>query len=241
MEKEPKGDDGGDLKLLGLTVSPFVIRMKAVSYRYIEQDLFIKSDLLVTSNPVHKKVPVLIHGGRPVCESSAIMEYVDEVWAASTTGASILPADPYERATARFWAAYADSKLLPAWVGIMWAATEEERTEKVDETLAAIGRLEEAFGECSNGKAFFAGDSVGYLDLVLGSQLLWFGVLRKMFGVVVIDDDAGSKTPLLASWAKQFVETDMAKEVVPDVDTAVEYLKKLQAHRPGSTVTQLLS
>lgn len=117
MEKEPKGDDGGDLKLLGLTVSPFVIRvrmvlqMKAVSYRYIEQDLFIKSDLLVTSNPVYKKVPVLIHGGKPILESLAIVQYIDEAW--SGKAATILPADPYQRATARFWTTYVDDKLSP--------------------------------------------------------------------------------------------------------------------------------
>uniref|UniRef100_A0A8R7P4A3 glutathione transferase n=1 Tax=Triticum urartu TaxID=4572 RepID=A0A8R7P4A3_TRIUA len=256
----------GGLKLLGLTVSPFVIRvrmalqMKGVGYEYVEQDLFTKGELLRKSNPVHMKVPVLIHDGRPVCESLAIVQYVDEAWAAA--GPSILPADPYDRAAARFWAAYADSKvlarvllpqlflpwcfelepgfmavvvlqLLPAWVGIMWAATEEERAEKVGDTLAAIGQLEEAFGTCSNGEAFFAGDSVGYLDLVVGSQLLWFEVLRKMFGVVVVEV---GRAPLLAAWVERFGETDTAKEVVPDVDTAVEYLKKLQSRRAGSTV-----
>lgn len=129
-------------------------------------------------------------------------------------------------------------QLLPAWVGIMWAATEEERAEKVGDTLAAIGQLEEAFGKCSNGKPFFAGDSVGYLDLVVGSQLLWFEVLRKMFGVVVIE---ACRAPFLAAWVKRFWETDTAKAVVPDVGTAAEYLKKLQSHRAGATVAQLLS
>ena len=232
----------GSLKLLGLTVSPFVIRvrmalqLKGIGYEYIEQDLFTKGELLRKSNPVYMKVPVLIHDGKPICESLAIVQYVDEVWAA--TGPSILPADPYDRAAARIWAAYADSKLLPAWVGIMWAATEEERAEKVEDTLAAIGQLEEAFGKCSKGKAFFAGDSVGYLDLVVGSQLLWFEALRKMFGVVVIEV---GRAPLLAAWVERFGETDTAKEVVPDVDTAVEYLTKLQSRRAGSTVAQLLS
>jgi glutathione S-transferase len=102
-----------DLRLLGLLVSPFVIRvrmalsMKGASYQYVEENLFNKSELLLKLNPVHKKVPVLIHNGKPICESLVIVQYVDELFA----GRSILPTDPYERATARFWAAYIEDKV----------------------------------------------------------------------------------------------------------------------------------
>uniref|UniRef100_A0A453SZX6 Glutathione S-transferase n=1 Tax=Aegilops tauschii subsp. strangulata TaxID=200361 RepID=A0A453SZX6_AEGTS len=105
----------GDLKLLGLLVSPFVTRVrlalhiKGLSYEYIETDVLDKGELLLRYNPVHKKVPVLIHNGLPLCESQVIVQYVDEVWAAA--GKPILPADPYARATARFWAAYVDDKV----------------------------------------------------------------------------------------------------------------------------------
>ncbi|VAI80259.1 unnamed protein product [Triticum turgidum subsp. durum] len=105
----------GDLKLLGLLVSPFVTRVrlalhiKGLSYEYIETDVLDKGELLLRYNPVHKKVPVLIHNGVPLCESQIIVQYVDEVWAAA--GAPILPADAYQRATARFWAAYVDDKV----------------------------------------------------------------------------------------------------------------------------------
>jgi glutathione S-transferase len=91
----------GDLKLLGVVVSPFVVRvrmalhLKGVSYEYMEQDLFNKGELLLRYNPVHKKVPVLIHDGKPICESLAIVQYVDEVWAAASAP-SILPADPHD-------------------------------------------------------------------------------------------------------------------------------------------------
>jgi glutathione S-transferase len=86
------------------------LHMKGVSYEYIEQDVIDKGELLLKYNPVYKKVPVLIHNGVPLCESQIIVQYIDEVWAGSE-GSAILPADPYDRATARFWAAYVDDKV----------------------------------------------------------------------------------------------------------------------------------
>uniref|UniRef100_A0A0A9AYG6 Uncharacterized protein n=1 Tax=Arundo donax TaxID=35708 RepID=A0A0A9AYG6_ARUDO len=37
------------------------------------------------------------------------------------------------------------------------------------------------------------------------------------------------KTPLLAAWAERFGACPAAKEVVPEADKAVQYIKKLQA------------
>ncbi|KAG8092359.1 hypothetical protein GUJ93_ZPchr0012g19494 [Zizania palustris] len=218
-----------DLQLLGLAVSPFAIRvrialnLKGVSYENLEQNLMDKSELLLKSNPVHKKVPVLIHGGKPICESLVILQYVDEVW---TAAPSILPAEPYNRAVARFWAGFVDDKLFPSMVGILKATTEEERAAKVSETLAAMGKLEEAFAERASGKPFFGGDSIGYVDLALGSTLIWLEAVRRMFGVAFID---AGETPLLAAWAERFREAEAANGELPDADIAVEFGRTLQA------------
>ncbi|KAF8698483.1 hypothetical protein HU200_035223 [Digitaria exilis] len=215
-----------DLKLLGVLLSPFAVRvsmalsLKGVSYEYVEEDLSNKSELLLKTNPVHKKVPVLIHNGKPISESLIIVQYVDEQF----VGHSILPADPYERSIARFWAAYFDDKVFPEFYGMVKAKTVDEREKKMTETFAAIGQLEEAFAKFYEGKAFFGGDSIGYLDIVFGSCLFWFEGVRRVYEVEII---SSTKTPLLAAWAQRFGETEVAKKVMPDADKVVEYLHNL--------------
>ena len=104
-----------DVKLIGAWQSPFVLRarialnLKHVQYEFLEETFGTKSELLLKSNPVHKKIPVLIHAGKPVCESLIIVQYIDDVWTSS--GPSILPSEPYDRAIERFWAAYIDEKV----------------------------------------------------------------------------------------------------------------------------------
>ncbi|PUZ40413.1 hypothetical protein GQ55_9G422000 [Panicum hallii var. hallii] len=220
-----------ELKLLGTWASPFVIRVKlalsfkGLSYENVEEDLYHnKSELLLTSNPVHKKVPVLVHNGKPVCESQLIVQYIDEAF--STDGPSLLPAEPYERAMARFWAAYIDDKLFVSALQAGRAKTEEEKAEALKQTFAEEKTLVAAFKECSKGKPFFCGDSVGYLDIVLGGLIPLAYVGEARFGIKLFDS---TRSPLLEAWVERFGALDAAKAILPEVDKLIEYSKAKQA------------
>ncbi|KAK3165135.1 hypothetical protein QOZ80_1AG0029360 [Eleusine coracana subsp. coracana] len=222
---------GDELQLLGTWFSPYVIRvklalgLKGLSYEYIEQDLFNKSDLLLRSNPVHKTVPVLIHGGRPVCESLAILQYIDEVWV-GTGSPPLIPSDPYDRATALFWAAYVDDKFFNSWKAIAWTTRGEQRAEAFKNAIPVVETLEQAFRECSQGKAFFGGDAVGLVDVALGSFLMGIKTIDEVNGTNLLDE---TKFPGLAGWAKRFLAVDVVKEAMPDAGKLLEEYKTSMA------------
>jgi len=103
-----------DVKVVSFWVSPFgkrvewALKLKGIDYEYIEEDIFNKSDLLLQLNPVHKKVPVLVHAHKPIAESFIILQYIDETWKQYP----LLPQHPYQRALVHFWANFGDQKVI---------------------------------------------------------------------------------------------------------------------------------
>ncbi|XP_057777072.1 glutathione S-transferase U17-like [Salvia miltiorrhiza] len=221
---------GGSVKLFGGPVSPYVNRvvmaleMKSVEYELVEMYPHQKPELLSKINPVHKKIPVLVHGDRPICESLIIVQYIDEAW---TNGPSILPTDPYDRAIARFWAAFVDDKFFPLLRQMREADGEEAKMLVFEKVVEASLLLEEAFINCSKGKAFFGGDNVGYLDIALGSFVGHLRAMEMMNAAYKVLDE--TKTPRLAAWAERLYSDSLVKDVMLDPQELAERLKKFHA------------
>ncbi|XP_058071491.1 probable glutathione S-transferase parC [Magnolia sinica] len=207
--------------LLGLWVSPFVIRVrialaeKGVEFEYKEQDLSSKSTLLLQSNPIHKKVPVLIHNERPICESLIIVQYIDEVW---TDGSSLLPKDPYQRANARFWADYIDKKIIDASSRI-WKSKGEAKETAKKEFIEYLKLLEGELGD----KPYFGGDTFGFVDVAFSAFCCWFYSL-EIEGNFKMKEEC----PKLMDWVKRCMERESVSKALPDQHKIYDFLGNLK-------------
>ena len=113
-----------------------------------------------------------------------------------------------------------------AWLKAGRGKTEEERAEGLKLTFAAVETLEGAFKDCSKGKPFFGGDSVGYLDIALGTLLVWMHTAEVRHGLRLFD---ASRSPLLEKWVERFGKLDEVVAVLPDIDRFVEHAKMREA------------
>nr|WAA68346.1 tau class glutathione S-transferases [Pinus densata] len=218
------GEDG-QVKLLGVAYSPFVVRvrialaLKGIHYELIEENIQNKSELLLQSNPVHKKIPVLIHNGKSVCESMIIVQYIEEKW--EKKAPNVVPKDPYDQSIARFWVAFIDDKFIPSILGV-FKGEGEEKQKAVEESVANLVLLEEAL----SGKGYFGGDEIGLVDVALGGLLATVQTIERVTDSVIIDTQ---KLPLLSTWVHKFCKAEGVKEVLPDPAKLFEFLSEIRA------------
>ncbi|KAB1224647.1 Glutathione transferase GST 23 [Morella rubra] len=215
-----------EVKLFRSWSSPFPLRviwaleLKGIPYEVILEDLSNKSSLLLHYNPIHKKVPVLVHNGKSIAESLVILEYVEETWKQTP---SLLPEDPYERAMERFWAKFGDDKVLPSlWnVFIKQGKDQEEAMVPAQENLTYLEEL-------LRGKNFFSGERIGFLDLAFGWLANMVSVFEEVMGATVLDNQ---KLPSLSAWMKNFMDAPIIKESWPPRDKLITKHQALrQAH-----------
>ncbi|KAJ3704941.1 hypothetical protein LUZ61_008646 [Rhynchospora tenuis] len=211
-----------EVKLFGNWASTYTLRvewalkLKGIEYEYVNEDIpFNKSEELLRLNPVTKKIPVLVHNGKPLAESLVIIEYIDDTW---TKGYSIMPKDPYDRAQARFWAKFADDKCMSAMYSVSTSSGEAQQ-KMLQEAREAFQILEQALGS----KKFFGGDQIGYLDLAITLLAFWIPILEEIVSVSMVDNE---NAPLLKEWFTRILDVDMIKTSLPPRDKMYELSKQ---------------
>ncbi|KAM7501534.1 hypothetical protein LguiB_000438 [Lonicera macranthoides] len=213
-----------EVKLIGTWASPFsyrviwALKLKGVEYEYVEEDLSKKSEMLLKYNPIYKKIPVHVHAGRPVADSSVILEYIEETWPNNP----LLPSNPYEKAQARFWIKFVEDK-GNAFVNVFRTVGEEQvkATKEAKEVMRLIE--EHALLEVEN--KFFRGDRIGLIDIVFGWYAGWLPSFEEANGVKLLDPNS---SPKLEAWIENFKEDDVIRENLPNRNELLPYFKYLR-------------
>ncbi|KAK7334946.1 hypothetical protein VNO80_26715 [Phaseolus coccineus] len=233
-----------EVVLLDFWPSPFGMRVrialaeKGINYEYKEEDLKNKSPLLLQMNPVHKKIPVLIHKGKPISESLIAVQYIDEVW---HDRSPLLPSDPYQRAQARFWADFVDKKVtflcFNAFIAtcnhgtsvmimiydlgrkIVWTSKGEEKEVAKKEFIEVLKVLEEQLGD----KTYFGGDNLGFVDVALVPFYTGFEAYETFGGL-----NLESECPKFIAWAKRCLQKESVAKSLPDQHKIHEFVVEMR-------------
>jgi len=157
---------------------------------------------------------VLLVDGRPLFESQAIIEFIDE-----THPPSLLGTDPFERARQRAWVELAND-LSNAQYRLFIAPSPEEQVAAADALAAITGRYEEALVA-----GVIAPEGFGLAHLALASSALRFAAVEDQLGVRVLP-----AAPRFEALVRRLAERPSIAGTVP-TDYAEIFIRKLVERR----------
>jgi glutathione S-transferase len=223
---------GLSVTLIGNPVSPYVRKILAIcAVKGIEVAIdpitpFRGDDTFSRISPL-RRIPVWIEGDLTLCDSSIIAQYIED----TRPEPSVLPADPKDRARARWIEEYADTRLFDVlgWKLFFQLAIKPRiLKEEIDRDLVEKARaveIPETFDYLETvmpESGFLFGEAAGLADFSLAPAFL----NARVVGTEV---DAG-RWPKLAGWLGR-VETDTPLKKLNDV--AMAFMTTRLADQPG--------
>nr|GMD32646.1 glutathione S-transferase U10-like [Ipomoea batatas] len=200
------------------------LKIKGIPFEYVEEDLRNKSPQLLQQNPIHKKVPMLLHNGRPIVESIVIVEYIDETW---KNLPRILPENAYQRARVRFWAKYIH-QLSDTMKKAFISARGQNKNAAFSEFFVNLEILEKETRVLNPmERPKISAQSLGILDIALVATLGMHKAVEEVLGMKIIDQE---KHPFIFSWVESLLELPLVKETLPPHEKVVSRLELIKQH-----------
>ena len=155
------------VELYSASVCPFAHRTrltlmeKGIDFQLTEIDLNNKPDWFSEVSP-YGKVPVIKHGNYRIWESAIINEYLDEAF----PNPPLMPKTPGERALARIWIDFANTKFVPVFYKMLLEQDEEKQEKWKRQFLEHLNFMEqEGIRQLSENGNYWLGNTLSLVDL----------------------------------------------------------------------------
>lgn len=194
------------IKLVTSKLSPFGHRVemclieKKISYEKVDVDLSNKPDWFIQDSPLGK-APIIYGNGRPLFESIAICEYLEETFPDNPLHSK----DSYTRAWHRGWMEFCNG-LISSIFGIAFALDQKALDEKLEEARNKIKNLEKYL----TAEPFFSGGHFSLIDVCFATAFTPAMVIRANFGVKIFEEDSRTE-----KYIKKLIERESFDKVIP--------------------------
>jgi glutathione S-transferase len=178
------------IKLIASRFSPYCHRVemtlieKEIPYEKEEIILSEKPDWFIKDAPLGK-VPLLYSNGKPLFESIAICEYLEEAFAANP----LHPQDKIVRAWQRGWMEFSNG-ILAGTFGLIFSQNQAEFDVKKTETISRLTILDQHL----KFSPYFGGEKFALVDICMASALKPLVFIDNKFALEIFDFHRNSAT-----------------------------------------------
>ncbi|MBD2207161.1 glutathione S-transferase family protein [Calothrix sp. FACHB-1219] len=195
-----------------------VLLEKGIEFTPVEIDLQNKPEGY-TQISRYGKVPAIAHGDVEIYESAVINEYLEEVFPEP----ALLPKEPGEKAIARIWIDYANTRFVPAFNKLLRGKDSAEQEQGHREFIESLLYIEqEGLGKLSGNGPYWLGDKVSLVDI---SFYPWFERLPLLEHFRKFSLPA--ETPRIQQWWNTLRDRESIKAVENPVSFYIERFSKV--------------
>lgn len=211
-----------DLHFITAEVCPYAqrthlaLREKGLDYKHTEVDLKNKPAWFEEVSP-YSKVPVLKVGDQVVYESAIINEFVDE----NFDGPSLMPSDPYQRAQARIWIDYSNTRFIDAFYGLLSAREPGAQAELAAKLTGCMEYMEDHGLAALGSDPYWLGAEVSLVDVAFWPFFERLPALTHYRGVGIPE-----RCTRLKAWAEAMEARDSVQSTMHQADYYINSMSR---------------
>lgn len=175
------------MKLITAPFCPFCLRCllalteKGLNFEMEEVHLPDKAEFREKLSP-YGRVPVLEDDDSSIFESSVICEYIEDAYPTPT----LMPHTPADRATARFWIDFSNTRFMPTYFNLLKAPPGAQRDSLRAELLSHLTQMNKALAAESG--PFWFGDHFTLTDIAFYPFFERFAAVEEFRRVEIPSD-----------------------------------------------------